>query len=154
MSPVSAVVRTLAEEIPGPPEQVRSFYVDLGRIADIHPLVVSVRTVARQSTADGYRQNYRIKDVVPLGFLRLPVTYTAELTVPDDGPVTARSRQFPRVRLDSSVSFTASPGGTVLTERIVIGAPWPLLSVTVRQAVAAHTEMLAALRRRFESRRF
>ena len=114
--------------------------------------MVSVRTVERQSTAGGYRQTYRIKDLVPLGFLRLPVTYTAELDVPDDGPVTARSRQFPRVRLDSSVSFTATPGGTLLTEQIVIRAPWPLLSVTVRQAVAAHTEMLAALRHRFESR--
>ena len=150
---MSKAERTLAEEIPAAPEDVRSFYVDLGKIADIHPLVVSVRTVARQGTADGYRQTYRIKDVVPLGFLRLPVTYTAELDVPDDGPVTARSRQFPRVRLDSSVSFTASPGGTLLTERITIRAPWPLLSVTARQAVAAHTEMLAALRRRFESRR-
>jgi hypothetical protein len=148
---VNKVERTLEERIPGPPEQVRSFYVDLGKIADIHPLVVSVRTVDRQGTADGYRQTYRIKDVVPLGFLRLPVTYTAELNVPDEGPVTARSRQFPRVRLDSSVSFAASPGGTLLTEQIVIRAPWPLLSVTVRQAVAAHTEMLAALRRRFES---
>ena len=146
------VERTLAEEIPGPPREVRAFYVDLGNIAEIHPLVVSVRTVERQSTADGYRQTYRIKDLVPLGFLRLPVTYTAELDVPDDGPVTARSRQFPRVRLESSVSFTATPGGTLLTEQIVIRAPWPLLSVTVRQAVAAHTEMLAALRHRFESR--
>lgn len=146
------VERTLAEEIPGPPREVRAFYVDLGNIAEIHPLVVSVRTVERQSTAGGYRQTYRIKDLVPLGFLRLPVTYTAELDVPDDGPVTARSRQFPRVRLDSSVSFTATPGGTLLTEQIVIRAPWPLLSVTVRQAVAAHTEMLAALRHRFESR--
>lgn len=149
---MSTAERTLAEEIPGPPREVRAFYVDLGNIAEIHPLVVSVRTVERQITADGYRQTYRIKDLVPLGFLRLPVTYTADLHVPGDGPVTARSRQFPRVRLDSSVSFTAVPGGTLLTEQIVIRAPWPLLSVTVRQAVAAHTEMLAALRRRFESR--
>lgn len=148
---MNRVERTLAEQIPAPPDQVRAVYVDLDNIADVHPLVVSVRTVARHVTADGYRQIYRIKDVVPLGALRLRVVYTAELHVPADGPVTARSRQFPRVRLDSSVSFTATAGGTLLTERIVIRAPWPLRAVTVRQALAAHTEMLAALRRRFEA---
>lgn len=149
---MSRAERTLTEEIPGPPDRVRSVYVDLDNIADIHPLVVSVRTVSRQVIGGGYRQTYRIKDVVPLGVLRLPVSYTAELHVPGDGPVTARSRQFPGVRLDSSVSFAATAGGTLLTERMVIRAPWPLLGVTVRQAVAAHTEMLAALRRRFDRR--
>lgn len=147
---MSAVERTLTEEIPGPPAQVREVYVDLDHIAEIHPLVVSVRTLARRAVGDGYEQTYRIKDIVPLGFLRLPVTYTAEVRVPATGPVTTRSRQFPRVRLDSTVSFDPTAAGTLLTERIGISAPGPLLGVTVRQAVAAHTEMLAALRRRFE----
>jgi len=144
------VERTVAEEIPGRPADVRRRYVDLDAIAEIHPLVVSVRTLARRTAADGYRQTYRIKDVVPLGFLNLPISYTAELWVPDDGPVITRARQFPRVRLDATVTFDPTAGGTLLTERIAISAPRPLLGVTVRRAVAAHTEMLAGLRRRFE----
>lgn len=152
---MSSVERTLAQEIPGPPAEVRAVYVDLDNIAEFHPLVISVRTLARRATDDGYEQVYRITDVVPLDFLgkrlmRLPVRYTAEVRVPADGPVTTRSTQFPRVRLDSTVSFEPTASGTLLTERIRFSAPPPLLGMTVRQAVAAHTEMLAALRRRFE----
>lgn len=152
---MSAVERTLTQEIPASPAEVRAVYVDLDNIADFHPLVTSVRTLTRRTTGDGYEQVYRIKDVVPLNFrgkrfLRLPVRYTAEVRVPADGPVTTRSIQFPRVRLESTVSFEPRPAGTLLTERIRFSAPRPLLGVTVRQAVAAHTEMLAALRRRFE----
>lgn len=155
---MSPVERTLAEEIPGSPAEVRAVYVDLDAISELHPLVTSVRTLARRVTGDGYEQIYRIKDVVPLVFLgkrfmRLPVSYTAVVRVPTDGPVTTRSTQFPRVRLDSTVSFEPTPTGTLLTERIRFSAPPPLLGVTVRQAVAAHTEMLAALRRRFERAR-
>lgn len=145
-----SVERSVAEEIPGHPDDVRRFYVDLDQLGEIHPLVVSVRAEARRPGPDGYRQIYRIKDVVPLGFLRLPIVYTAELSVPESGPVTTSSRQFPRVRLDSTVTFDAVSSGTLLTERIRISAPGPLLGLTVRQAVAAHTEMLAAMRRRFE----
>ena len=152
---MSSVERTLAQEIPGPPAEVRAVYVDLDNIAEFHPLVISVRTLARRATDDGYEQVYRITDVVPLDFLgkrlmRLPVRYTAEVRVPADGPVTTRSTQFPRVRLDSTVTFEPTAAGTLLTERNRFSAPPPLLGMTVRQAVAAHTEMLAALRRRFE----
>jgi hypothetical protein len=37
--------RTLSEEIPAPPDQVRDFYVDLDSIKVVHPLVVSVQTI-------------------------------------------------------------------------------------------------------------
>ncbi len=62
------------------------------------------------------------------------------------------ARQFPAVRLDGVVSFDPIPAGTRLTERIRISAPWPLLGMTARQAVAAHQEMLAGIRRHFEAR--
>lgn len=143
--------RTLSQTVPAVPADVRRCYVDLDNIVELHPLVVDVGTVSRRALADGYEQTYRIKDVVPLGFLRLPITYTAVLTVPQDGPVRAEARQFPAVRLVTAVTFDPVPDGTLLTERIRIMAPRPLLGVTVRQAVAAHTEMLAALRRRFQT---
>jgi hypothetical protein len=146
-----AVERTIVEYIPAPPETVRNHYVDLDRIVEVHPLVVSVQTVSRRITEDGYEQTYRVKDRVPLGVLTLPITYTAVLRVPVSGPITAHARQFPGVRLDSVVSFDVDPVGTRLTERIRISAPRPLVAVTVRQAVAAHIATLAGMRRHFEA---
>ena len=117
--------------------------------------MVAVRTLSHRVTDDGYEQTYRVKDLVPLSFMnfrfvKLPISYTAMLKVPDSGAVTANARQFPGVRLDSVVTFDAEPVGTRLTERIRISAPRVLLAVTVRQAVAAHIEMLAGIRRHFE----
>jgi len=146
------VDRTLSENVPGSPDEVRDHYVDLNNIKDVHPLVVSVRSVARTETSDGYTETYSVQDRIPLGFVTLPTTYTARLDVPKTGPVTAEARQFPAVRLQSTVTFEPIPAGTRLTERIQISAPRPLLGITVRQAVAAHREMLAGIRRHFEKR--
>lgn len=138
----STVERTVAEFIAAPPDDVRAYYVDLGNLALVHPLIESVTRVSETT--------YRIKDRVPLGFLTVPVTYTAIMQVPDQGPVTAEAIQFPGVRLRSTVTFDGVDGGTRLTERLAVTAPWPLLGLTVRRAVAAHTEMLAGIRRAFD----
>ncbi|MCX2930915.1 SRPBCC family protein [Mycobacterium sp. CVI_P3] len=146
------VDRVLGEDVPGAPDEVRSHYVDLTNISDVHPLVVAVASLSRTDTGDGYVQVYRVRDRIPLGILTLPITYTARLEVPSVGPVLTQARQFPAVRLDSVVSFDPTAAGTRLTERIRFRAPWPLLGVTVRQAVQAHKEMLAGIRRHFEAR--
>jgi hypothetical protein len=146
------VDRVVGEDVPGAPDDVRAHYVDLNNIKDVHPLVVSVESLSRTDTGDGYVQVYRVRDRIPLGALTLPITYTARLEVPSTGPVLTQARQFPAVRLDSEVSFEAIPGGTRLTERIRFTAPRPLLAMTVRQAVEAHKEMLAGIRRHFEAK--
>ena len=138
-----AVERTVAEFIPALPEDVRAYYVDLGNLAAVYPLIESVTRISATT--------YRIKDLVPLGFLKVPVTYTAVMDVPSHGPVTSKAIQFPRVRLSALVSFDAADGGTDLVERLTIAAPRLLLGLTVRRAVAAHTEMLAGIRRAFEA---
>ena len=144
------VERVVSAQIPASPAEVRGFYVDLGNLVDLHPLVVDVRSLSKTVSPDGgYEQTYRVKDVVPLGFLKLPITYTATLRVPETGPVLTCARQFPRVRLDAEVSFDADGAGTRLTERIAISAPRPLLGITVSRAVAAHTDMLSGIRRHF-----
>ncbi len=56
---ITRVERTLCEDVPGPPGDVRAFYADLDNIKLVHPLVVSVRAVDRSETADGYVQTYR-----------------------------------------------------------------------------------------------
>ncbi len=139
--------------VPAAPTQVRAFYVDLDNMVRIHPLVVTVDVVGRE----GERREYRVVDRIPLGPLTLRTRYAVTLTVPDGdegiGDVTAVSRQFPRVRLDTTVSFTARGRQTVLTEHMRITAPRPLLAVTVRQAVAAHTTMLEGIAAHFSSGR-
>ncbi len=146
--------RTVSADIPAPPEQVRAFYVDLDNIKTVHPLVVAVRATGRERTAHGYLQSYRVKDRIPLGpaglRMSLPISYVARLHVPNEGDVTAEAFQFPRVRLRTTVSFEAVGAGTRVTERLRIDAPRALASLTTREAVHAHTAMLAGMRRCFE----
>jgi hypothetical protein len=146
---VRAVERTLSEDVPAPPARVREFYVDLDNIRLVHPLVVSVRTIARDDTADGYVQTYRVTDRIPMGLFTLRTRYTARLHVPIDGDVIAETRQSPMVRLNSVVSFDEVDGGTRVVEHIRIHAPRLLATMTIREAVAAHTTMLSNIRRHF-----
>ena len=142
--------RTVSQEIPAPPDVVRGFYVDLDNIKRVHPLVVAVRATDRTVTADGYVQTYRVQDRIPLGPLRLRISYVARLHVPNVGDVTAEAYQFPRVRLRTTVAFEPIDVGTRLTEHMLIEAPRALAAMTVREAVEAHTAMLAGMRRCFE----
>jgi ligand-binding SRPBCC domain-containing protein len=140
----------VSDEVPAPPAEVRDFYCDLHNITKLHPLVVSVEDLQREEVADSYTQIYRVRDRIPLGRLTVGVTYTARVHVPATGDVLTEARQFPRVRLQGRVSFTQVDGGTRLTERLRIEAPRPLAAVTAREAVKAHAEMLAGIRRCFQ----
>ena len=139
----------LSEDVPASPEDVRAFYTDLDNIKAVHPLVVSVRVTARSELADGYHQSYRVKDRIPLGPFTLPTSYTAHLTVPTTGDVITEARQFPGVRLYGVVSFDSVGAGTRVVERLTIDAPRPLAAITSREAVTAHTVMLAGIRHHF-----
>jgi hypothetical protein len=149
---IASAERTLSEEIPAPPDQVRDFYVDLDNTKTVHPLVVSVQTIARDETAAGYRQTYRVRDRIPLGSWSIGITYWASLEVPAHGDVVTEARQFPLVRLSGVVSFEPIDSGTRLTERIRIAAPRLLAPMTQSEAVKAHAAMLAGIRSHFESR--
>ncbi len=141
----------MTEEVPAAPADVRNFYVTLENLKQLHPLIVSVRTVSRRETSDGYEQTYRITDRIPLWRWHLTIRYCARVRVPATGDVSTSARQFPRVRLDGTVSFEPVDGGTRLVERLRIAAPAPLAALTTRQAAKAHVEMLANIRRRFEN---
>jgi hypothetical protein len=146
------VERSVSDTVSARVDVVRDFYVDLDNIRLVHPLVVEVMATDRRERTDGYVQTYRVRDRIPLGPVTMPITYTARLDVPDTGDVRTEARQFPAVRLDGVVSFDEVEGGTRITERLRIEAPRPLVATTVRQAVAAHVEMLAGIRRTFASR--
>jgi len=141
--------RVLSEHVPASPDDVRAFYVDLDNIKTVHPLVVSVRATARTELVDGYCQSYRVKDRIPFGPLTLPTSYSAHLRVASTGPVITEARQFPRVRLYGVVSFDPDGKGTRVVERLTIHAPRLLHAITTREAVKAHIEMLAGIRRHF-----
>ncbi len=143
-------MRTVTEEIPAPPAEVRAFYVDLRNIARVHPLIVSVVPGRRVETGDGYTQTYAIRDRIPFGPFTIDIGYSARVQVSPRGDVKTEARQFPRVRLYGTVSFEACDRGTRLTERLRITAPRPLATFTVREAVKAHQAMLAGIRRCFE----
>ncbi|MEE6135946.1 SRPBCC family protein [Mycobacterium sp. 050128] len=143
--------RTLSELVPAPPDAVRDYYVDLNNIKLVHPLIVSVETVSRSETQDGYQQTYRVVDQIPLGPLTLRTTYQARLRVPVRGDVLTEADQSPGVRLRATVSFDPVDGGTRITERIGFTAPRLLAGVTVREGVKAHIKMLAGIRRHFEA---
>ncbi|MFZ1178986.1 MAG: SRPBCC family protein [Mycobacterium sp.] len=143
--------KTLSEDVPAPPDEVRDFYVDLNNIKLVHPLIVSVQTMSRTPTPDGYRQSYRVKDRIPLGPWTIKITYQARLHVPREGDVLTEADQSPGVRLRGTVSFEPIDAGTRVTERIRIAAPRPLAAMTTREGVNAHIEMLAGIRRHFES---
>jgi hypothetical protein len=147
---VAHAERTVSEDIPASPDRVRDFYVDLDNIKRVHPLVVAVRATDRQQTRDGYVQSYRVQDRTPLGPLHLRITYVARLHVPKAGPVTAEADQFPRVRLRTTVTFEPIDAGTRISEHMRIEAPRALAPMTVREAVKAHTAMLAGMRRCFD----
>ncbi|MEB4209195.1 SRPBCC family protein [Mycobacterium sp. 94-17] len=142
--------RTLTEHVPAPPDAVRDFYVDLGNIKLVHPLIVSVETLSRSETRDGYQQDYRVVDRIPLGPFTIRTGYRARLRVPVDGDVLTEADQSPGVRLRGTVSFDPVDGGTRVTERIAITAPRLLAGVTIREGVKAHVAMLAGIRSHFE----
>jgi hypothetical protein len=145
--------RTLSEHVPAPPAAVRDFYVDLDNIKLVHPLIVSVETVSRGETPEGYQQTYRVVDRIPLGPLSIRTSYQARLRVPARGDVLTEADQSPGVRLRGRVSFEPVDGGTQVTERIGITAPRLLAGVTIREGVKAHVKMLAGIRSHFESGR-
>jgi hypothetical protein len=147
---VARAERIVCEEIPAPPGEVRDFYVDLDNIKRVHPLVVAVRATDRRQSADGYVKSYRVQDRIPVGPLHLRISYVARLCVSDAGDVMAEADQFPRVRLRTKVTFEPIDAGTRITERMRIEAPRVVAAITFREAVKAHTAMLAGMRRCFE----
>ena len=124
--------------------------MDLNNIKRVHPLVVAVRSTARRQTEDGYVHTYRVHDRIPLGSFTLRTSYVARLHVLQAGGVVADARQFPRVRLHSTVTFDQIDAGTRIGERMRIEAPRPLAAVTTREAIKAHIAMLSGIRRFFE----
>lgn len=140
----------LREEVPGTPDEVRTFYADLANMKLVHPLVVAVDCLADQQDVRGRRRDYRVRDRIPFGPLSLRVTYRATVLIAPDGVVHTEARQFPSVRLSGTVTFAPAGAGTALAEVVDIEAPSPLIAFTAAEAEKAHAAMLVSIRRHFE----
>lgn len=148
---IARAERTVTDDVPAAPDEVRAFYVDLDSLTVVHPLIVSVEELSRTDEAGGYRQTYRVVDRVRMGPFSFTITYRAAWHVPEQGDVRSEADQSPGVRLRGTVSFAPIDGGTRITEHLRISAPRPLAGYTTREAVKAHVAMLASIRAHFES---
>lgn len=142
--------RTLSESVPGAPDDVRDFCVDPRSIASLHP-EISIRRVPLIDPDELGAQEYRVSDALVVGFLTVPLRYSVSLRVPVAGALTVEAHPMPTVRLEAVVAFEPIPAGTRLKEHLRISAPRPLLAVVARRVVAAHSVMLAGVRRHFET---
>jgi Polyketide cyclase / dehydrase and lipid transport len=142
---------TLAHDVAASPSAVRDFYVDLENLKLVHPLIVSVQAQSRVETPGGYSQSYRVVDRIPLGPLTIRTSYAARLNVRDVGDVLTEADQWPAVRLRATVTFEPIDAGTRVVECIDIAAPRLLAATTTREALKAHTAMLAGIAHHFGS---
>jgi hypothetical protein len=106
--------------------------------------------VLETTTDETDMHSYRVHDRIPLGPFTLRTSYVARLHVLQAGGVVAEARQFPRVRLHSTVTFDQIEAGTRIVERMRTEAPRPLAAVTTRGAIKAHIAMLSGIRHFFE----
>ena len=59
--------RTISEEIPAPPDEVRDFYVDLDNIKDFTSAGGVGEAAGTQLDAKDNQKTYRVRDRIPLG---------------------------------------------------------------------------------------
>jgi hypothetical protein len=138
--------------IAAPPTTVEAALAAYRDHSRIHPLIVAVRQIASQSAPDGGAlDRYIITDRVPFGPLRLPATYLATIWRAADGALVSDAYQFPRVHLHNVTRCQPEGVGTRVDEDITIQAPGPLIRYVRRQALAAHRDLLANLKRFLET---
>ena len=134
---------------------MRDFYVDLDNIKDIASAGgVGAALLEQHQTGKGYQKTYRVHDRIPLGPLSMPISYWARVEVPQHGDVITEARQFPRVRLNGTVTFPADRFGHPVDRTAEHrSAPAACRNGTEREAVNAHVAMLAGIRGHFEASR-
>jgi hypothetical protein len=118
-------------------------FSELSEHAALHPLIVEVREV--QPAPKGCVRRFLISDRIPLGPLRLPITYVADvISVADDRIVTV-ARQKPATTLRNVTSLSEVDGSIRADVEITMTAPTLLFRFAIRQAEQAHNELAVRL---------
>lgn len=112
------------------------------RHTELHPLMVRVRRIAPRH---GARASYAITDRLPLGRLRLPVTYRADVLVATEDEVVTVARQWPATTVRNRTRLWPEPDGVRIEVEITLAAPAPLFGYAFAQARAAHLALASRL---------
>ncbi|MGW1742265.1 SRPBCC family protein [Nocardia sp. NPDC001965] len=148
---VHHVEKTLTRLVPGSRTDVRDFYRDLTKLGQLHPLVVGVEQLPDSDDGGRRVSNYRVTDRIPFGPLACRITYRVRSRETAEGNLVVDAYQFPRVHVHGEVEFAEQASGTLVTERLRLGAPWGLLGTVQRRGIAAHIMMLENLHRLFDT---
>ena len=118
---------------------------DPRRSGELHPLIQSVEEVPVQP---GALASYRITDLLPLGPLRLPIVYEADVLTASPTDVVTVARQRPRTTVRNETLVTDSAHGVDIAVTITMTAPTLLFGYAFRTARAAHLELAQRIARR------
>ncbi|MER7456336.1 SRPBCC family protein [Micromonospora sp. NPDC126480] len=130
------------------PAAAANLLADPLRHGEFHPFIVRVRRVASRR---GARASYAITDRVPLGRLRLPVTYRADVLVATEDEVVTVARQWPATTVRNRTRLAPEPEGVRIDVEITLVAPAPLFRYAFEQARAAHLALASRLGAALES---
>lgn len=116
----------------------------------IHRNLVKVQFLGERIGPDGITLRcYRNSERVQLGPLPITVSNNATNYIDDQGAVVGEAFQSPEIHVMVISRCTAQPDGmTLVSEHVIVEAPRLLIRTVYAQAVAAHVEKLAKLKKR------
>ncbi len=118
----------------------------------LHRNLVRVQFLGERVGSDGIsRRHYRNSERVQLGPVPLTVSNTATNYIDGEGAVVGEAFQSPGIHVRVISRCTPQPDGkTLVSERLMLEAPRPLMRTVYAQAVKAHVEKLARLKSALE----
>jgi len=133
-------------EIAAAPAVVHAFLADLHRHRDLHPLIERIEDLPAQPGRTDVRR-YRVTDRMHLGPLSFRITYVAEIKAIPPDLILGTAWQSPGVELRTRYRIAPMPDGrTLVSEDVLLKAPFVLIGYAQRQAAAAHRETFAKLK--------
>lgn len=138
--------------IAAPPERVKNLIATIPDLGKYHPMIIGVKEIAADTSATGQpRSRYRVTDRMRVGPFRTRFTYLATVIDASTTQLVTEAFQSPGVHLSMIYDFLAEGDQTRVEERCQIDAPRLLRGTVLRQAKAAHTTMMAEIKRYLES---
>ena len=131
-------------DVEAPPPAVTAFLVDLHNHRALHPLIETITDLPRPEARPTVRA-YEIVDRVPMGPLRVRVTYRAEVEQVAADRIVAEAFQRPRVHLRTEYTVLATDSGSRSIEHVTVTAPFGLTRFVTAQAEKAHAATMARL---------
>jgi hypothetical protein len=129
------------------PQVLSDFLVEHRNHPRFHPLIVSVREVPPPA---GVLRRFLLTDRLLLGPLHFKITYRADVLKAGPDEMLTEAFQSPGTYVTNRTTFQPEGTGTRLHETITLRAPDLLFNYAFSQARAAHTRLVANLKRVME----